>query len=255
MQTVILAGGLGTRLKEETTVRPKPMIEVGGKPILWHIMKTYHSFGHNDFLLLLGYKGSIIKEYFLNYVYHNNEIEVDLKTNQATILGSNGAEEWRIKMIDTGIETMTGGRIKRAKAYLNDEFFLTYGDGVCDVDINALYNFHVKQGTIATVTAVNPPARFGSLKLDGNLVNAFSEKPVEGEGKINGGYFVMKKEILDYIPGDSTLLERDPLEKLASERQLTAYIHNGYWRCVDTVRDLEQLNWDLETGHAPWIRW
>ncbi len=255
MQTVILAGGLGTRLKEETVLKPKPMIEVGGKPILWHIMKIYHSAGHKDFLVLLGYKGEMIKEYFLNYAEHNSDIQVSTSTNKVTVLNDNACEDWTIKLVDTGLASMTGGRLKRAEKFLDDEFFFTYGDGVSDLDVNKLLAFHHSHGKIGTITAVNPPSRFGSLRFEGQRVASFTEKPVEGEGKINGGYFVFKKRIVDYIPGDDSVLERAPLEKLASEGQLMAFVHPGYWKCMDTVRDLDSLNADYAGGSAPWVKW
>jgi glucose-1-phosphate cytidylyltransferase len=255
MQAVILAGGLGTRLKEETIIKPKPMVEVGGKPILWHIMKTFSHYGVRDFLILLGYKGESIKEYFLNYAYINNDIEVDVKKNKVELLAGKAVDDWNVKLVDTGLNTMTGGRLKRAAPYLQEDFFLTYGDGVADVDLGALLKFHKQHGKIATVTAVNPPSKFGSLKLEGSRVKSFSEKPVEGEGKINGGYFAMKKSVLRYIGGDATILEREPLEKIARDGQLMAFPHSGYWRCVDTVRELDLLNTEFASGHAPWVKW
>ncbi len=255
MQAVILAGGLGTRLKEEAVIKPKPMVDVGGKPILWHIMKIYDHYGVRDFLVLLGYKGEAIKDYFLNYAYINNDIEVDVGKSKVELVNGAPKDNWRVKLIDTGLPTMTGGRIKRAAKHLEDDFFLTYGDGVSDVDLKSLHAFHKKHGKIATVTAISPPSKFGSLKLDGNRVTTFSEKPVGGEGRINGGFFEMKKDILDYIKGDSTILEYDSLEKLAEKGQLMAFHHDGFWRCVDTVRELDALNAEYASGHAPWVKW
>ena len=256
MQTVILCGGIGTRLAEETESRPKPMVEIGGMPILWHIMKIYDCHGFKDFPLTLGYKGEIIKDNFINYYHHTSDITVKLGEG-ITNCSNGGAENWAIRMANTGQNTMTGGRLHQLEPFLRSEgtFMLTYGDGVADIDINALVNFHKKHGKLATVTAVRPPARFGTMQFDGELVTDFHEKPQTGEGWINGGFFVFEPEIFDYLHGNETVLEGDPLEKLAQERQLMAFHHTGFWQCMDTLRDRNFLNQEWKSGDAPWKIW
>lgn len=253
MKTVILCGGLGTRLSEETQLRPKPMVEVGGRPILWHIMKIYERFGMNDFVLALGYKGEYIKDYFLNYHPRMSDLTVHLKSGQVDYSNPT-AEDWRVSLIDTGASTMTGGRLLRLRSQLESggTFMLTYGDGVADVDIAALLAFHRSHGRLATVTAVRPTVRFGELTIKGEQVVNFQEKPQAGEGWINGGFFVFEPEIFDFIEGDATLLEREPLERIAQANQLMAYHHPGYWQCMDTIRDKQSLEELWATGNAPW---
>ena len=257
MKVVILAGGLGTRLSEETTIRPKPMVEIGGMPILWHIMKIYSSYGYNDFVICLGYKGYIIKEFFNNYFLHKSDITVDLRNNKV-IINESDAEPWTITLVDTGVNSMTGGRIKRIQKHIGKEpFFLTYGDGLSDVNIPELLETHKKSKKYLTVTSVQPQGRFGALNLSpSNGVLSFLEKP-KGDGSwINGGYFVCQPEVFDYISGDETIFEKDPMEKLANEGQMQAYLHNGFWRPMDTLRDkieLEEL-WNLN-NKTPWKKW
>lgn len=253
MKVVILAGGFGTRLAEYTNLIPKPMVEIGGKPILWHIMNIYSKYGYNDFVIALGYKSEIIKDYFLNYYALNSDFEVDL-TNGAIKYINEHQIQWKIKLISTGLNTMTGGRIKRLKSVIGDEpFMLTYGDAVADIDINALYNHHLKSGKIATVTAVHPSARFGELSINDNAeILDFKEKPQVNQGWINGGFFVFEPTIFDYITDDTTILEREPLENLTKEKQLVAHKHNGFWQCMDTVRDRDGLEEIWKTGNAPW---
>ena len=256
MKAVLLAGGLGTRLSEETATRPKPMVEIGGKPILWHIMKMYSRHGVNDFIICLGYKGYVIKEYFANYFLHMSDVTIDMRNNSTTVHQAS-AEPWTVTMIDTGDDTQVGGRIKRVIPYLQDdhEFCLTYGDGVSDVDIGAVIALHRKEGRLATVTAVQPPGRFGALNYDGSRVVGFTEKP-RGDGTwINGGFFVASPKVADYIDGDSTVWEREPLERLATDNQLTAYFHNGFWQPMDTLRDKRHLETLWADGHAPWKTW
>ena len=257
MKVLILAGGLGSRLSEETTLKPKPMVEIGGKPILWHIMKIYSSFGYNDFVILCGYKGFMIKSYFANYYRHMADMTVDM-TNNSIEYHKNHAEPWKVTLIDTGIDTMTGGRIKRVQEYVgNEPFMLTYGDGVGDVNINKLVEFHKEHGKLITMTSVLPEGRFGALDIDEDQkVNSFQEKP-KGDGSwINGGFFVCQPEVFDYIPcDDKTIFERGPLEKLAKDNQLYTYKHNGFWKPMDTQRDKTQLEKLIETNKAPWIRW
>ena len=254
MKTVLLCGGLGTRLSEETHLKPKPMVEIGGRPILWHIMKSYENFGVNDFVLALGYKGEVIKDYFLNYHARQSDLLINLKSGNVSITNQT-SEDWNISLVDTGAKTMTGGRLLRLKSILKDQdtFMLTYGDGVSNVDISKLLDFHRSHGKIATVTAVRPPVRFGELVVNGNKVEQFQEKPQAGEGWINGGYFVFEQEIFDFIKDDSTLLERDPLEKLAKLGQLMTFKHSDFWQCMDTIRDRDYLQDLIETGNAPWI--
>jgi glucose-1-phosphate cytidylyltransferase len=255
MKVVILAGGLGTRLSEETQVRPKPMIDIGAKPILWHIMKIYSAHGFNDFVVCCGYKGYMIKEYFANYVLHGSDVTFDLKTGTAEI-HHREVEPWTVTLVETGEATQTGGRIKRVARYLDDEdFAMTYGDAVGPVDIRALVAFHKQQGKKATVTAVRPPARFGALESDGASVTRFTEKPPGGDAWINGGFFVLSREVLDYIDGDSTLWEQEPIERLANEGQLAAYHHDGFWQAMDTLRDRNALEELWASGSAPWKTW
>lgn len=255
MKTVLLCGGLGTRLSEETQVKPKPMVEVGGYPMIWHIMKIYAHYGFNDFTLALGYKGGVIKDYFLNYHSRQSDMTVNLKNGQIDY-SNPSAEDWRVSLIDTGANTMTGGRLLRLKHHLQDggSFLLTYGDGVADVDISALLNFHRKHGRLATVTAVRPSARFGGIHIGDGQVLDFKEKPQTGEGWINGGFFVFEPAIFDYIADDATMLEQSPIENLVSDRQLMAYEHKGYWQCMDTIRDRDALQTLWDSGRAPWIR-
>ena len=255
MKVVILAGGKGTRLTEETSLRPKPMIEIGGKPMLWHIMKIYASHRFNNFLVACGYKGEMIKEYFDNYFIHSNDCFLDLKHGTREIVSSNGVD-WRIGVINTGVETMTGGRILRLRKWIgNEPFMLTYGDGLGDIDISSLVKFHRAHGKLATVTAVHPPARFGDLALDEDMVRRFSEKPQTGEGWINGGFFVFEPGVFDYITDDQTSLEREPLERLAADQQLMAFRHHGFWQPMDTLREKHLLNSLWESGEAPWKNW
>jgi glucose-1-phosphate cytidylyltransferase len=255
MKVVILAGGRGTRLTEETVIRPKPMVEIGGKPILWHIMKIYGQYGYKDFLIACGYRGEMIKEYFHNYYIHSSDFVVDLHNGSREVIRANG-DDWRIGMIDTGLETMTGGRILRLRSWIGDEpFMVTYGDGVANIDVRGLVDFHRAQGKIATVSAVRPPARFGGLVLDGDAVSEFSEKPQTGEGWINGGYFVFEPQVFDYLKGDETILERDPLEQLTRDGQLMAYRHAGFWHPMDTLRDKQLLEDYWASGEAPWKTW
>jgi len=256
MKVVILAGGFGTRLSEETVLKPKPMVEIGDSPMLWHIMKLYSFYGFNDFVICLGYKGYVIKEYFANYFLHRSNITFDLAENRMVVHDSY-AEPWRVTLEDTGLETFTGGRVKRIAKYVqNETFMLTYGDGVGDVNIRALLEFHKRHGKMATVTAVQPFGRFGALRINSeNIVESFSEKP-KGDGAwINGGFFVMEPGVLDYIEGDKTILERTPLERLASEGQLGAYKHSGFWRPMDTLRDKIELESLWNSGKAPWRIW
>lgn len=252
MKTVILCGGLGTRLSEETQLRPKPMVEIGGNPILWNIMKSYEKFGFNEFILALGYKGSYIKDYFINYSYRNSDLEINLKNGEIKHNNQKN-ENWRISLIDTGESSMTGGRLLRLKDELDETFFLTYGDGVCDVDLKKLLEFHKSHGKIATVTSVRPPARFGGMKIENNRVLDFKEKPQIGEGSINGGYFVFEPKIFEYLEDDYSVLEKDPLENLASNNELMAFQHNGFWHCMDTIRDRDSLNNLIENNYTPWL--
>lgn len=255
MKAVILAGGLGTRLSEETGVKPKPMVEVGGKPILWHIMKIYSAFGINDFVVCLGYKGYMIKEYFANYALHSADVTFDLG-RRSIEYHNNGSEDWRVTLVDTGDKTMTAGRIKRISRFINDDTFcLTYGDGVSDINIAKVIEFHRRSGVLATVSAVQPPGRFGSLSITSNKVDAFVEKPVGDGGWINAGFFVLEPKVLEYIDGDTISWENEPLERISSEGQLAAYKHQGFWHSMDTLRDCNALNAMWETGRAPWMVW
>ena len=255
MKAVILAGGLGTRISEETQLKPKPMVEIGGRPILWHIMKIYAAHGINDFIICCGYKGYVIKEYFANYVLHVSDVTFDLRRNQVE-LHQNGTEPWRVTLIDTGDSSGTGGRLRRVRHYLDDEdFCFTYGDGVSDVDIQALIAFHRAQGTLATLTTVQPPHRFGSLDFDDtHRIRKFEEKPQEG-GWINGGFFVLSPKVIDYIETDETMWERDPMQRLTHEGHLSAYHHSGFWHSMDTLRDKNRLEELWNSGQAPWKTW
>jgi len=255
VKVVILAGGLGTRLSEETTIRPKPMVEVGSRPLLWHIMKIYASHGFNDFIICCGYKGYMIKEYFSNYAIHGSDVTFDLKGGVIEVHRSD-VEAWRVTLVDTGVDTQTGGRLARVATHLDDEdFAMTYGDAVSSIDITNLVATHRAQGSLATVTAVRPPARFGALEIDGDRVTRFREKPDGGEAWINGGFFVLSPAVLQYIDGDDTSWEREPLERLASEGELTAYRHDGFWQPMDTLRDRKVLDDLWTSGHAPWKTW
>ena len=254
MKAVILAGGLGTRLSEETATRPKPMVEIGGRPILWHILKIYSSHGINDFVICAGYKGYIIKEYFANYFLHMSDVTFDMANNSMQVHHKN-AEPWKVTIIDTGDETMTGGRIKRIAPYVDGTFCCTYGDGVGDINITELIDFHQSGKRKATLTGVQPPGRFGSVNHDGDVVNSFQEKP-EGDGAwINGGFFVLELSVFDEIDSDSTIWERQPLENLAKQRELGIYKHKGFWRPMDTLRDKHELESLWDSGKAPWKSW
>lgn len=255
MKAVILAGGLGTRISEETGNRPKPMIEIGGKPILWHIMKIYSSHGVNDFVICCGYKGYVIKEYFANYFLHMSDVTFDLAHNR-TEVHQRKAEPWRVTLVDTGDSTQTGGRLRRVADYVRDDVFcMTYGDGVGDIDIGASIAFHRSHGGLATMTATQPPGRFGALELEGNSVQRFLEKPHGDGGWINGGFFVLSPAVIDYIEGDDMPWERAPLERLAEERKLRAFFHEGFWQPMDTLRDKNHLESLWASGEAPWKVW
>ena len=254
MKVVILAGGMGSRLSEETDLKPKPMIEIGGKPIIWHIMKIYSKYNVNDFVICLGYKGYLIKEYFANYFLHMSDVTIDIQNNKLEIHRIN-SEPWKITLIDTGEDTMTGGRIKRIQKYIDGTFCLTYGDGLGDIDISKLIEFHKKSGLLATITAVQSPGRYGALHLKNNNVTRFQEKPPDDSSSINGGFFIFEPGIFDYIKDDSTIFEREPLENLAKDNQLGAYRHNGFWQPMDTLRDKNKLE-ELWSGkNAPWKIW
>ncbi|MBA4010739.1 MAG: glucose-1-phosphate cytidylyltransferase [Phenylobacterium sp.] len=256
MKVVLLAGGLGTRISEESHLKPKPMIEVGGWPILWHIMKLFSHYGFNDFIVCLGYKGYVVKEYFANYVLHNADLTVDLKKGSVEYHATNH-EPWRVTLVDTGAETMTGGRLKRVAPYLTpgEPFFLTYGDGLADIDISALLAFHQAHGKEATVSAVSPPGRFGALEIIDGVVQRFIEKPPGDNGLINGGYFVLQPEVVDRVAGDATVFEAEPLEGLARDGQLMARPHDGFWAAMDTLRDKNHLEALWVSGKAPWKLW
>ncbi len=256
MKVVILAGGLGTRLSEETTVRPKPMVEIGGKPILWHIMKIYSHYGFHEFVICLGFKGYMIKEYFSNYFLHMSDVTFDMQENTMEV-HQKFVEPWKVTLVDTGMDTMTGGRLKRVASYVGkDRFMLTYGDGVSNVDVRALLAHHESHGKLATVTATQPSGRFGSLRMDqGNRVAAFQEKPAGDGSWINGGFFVCEPAVLDRIAGDDTVLEKEPLEGLVRDGQLVAYRHSGFWQPMDTLRDKNQLESMWNSGKAPWKLW
>lgn len=255
MKVAILAGGVGTRLVEETEIKPKPMVEIGGRPILWHIMMHYAYYGFNDFVIALGYKGEVIKKYMVDFSSLNSDLEVNLKTGE---IKRNGGfcPDWNVKLIDTGMPTLTGGRIKRLAPYLgNETFMLTWGDGVSDVNLHALLDFHRSHGKLVTMTAVRPPARFGHLNLVGDQIAEFSEKPQTSEGWINGAFFVVEPGVFDYIEGDETQWEREPLEALARDGQLMAFKHESFWQCMDTLRDKRLLETLWQSGNAPWKLW
>ena len=252
MEVVILAGGLGTRLSEETDIKPKPMVEVGGKPILWHIMKIYENYGFNNFTLALGYKGEVIKDYFMNYHSYSSDLEVNLKNGEVSF-SNQVSEDWNVSLINTGISSMTGGRLLRLRDKLKETFMLTYGDGVSDIDLQELLKFHKSHGKIATVTAVIPSARFGGMHVDDGRVLNFKEKPQSGSGWINGGFFIFEPSIFDYLDDDTTVLEHEPMEKLVNDGELMAYQHHGYWQCMDTIRDRESLQEIWSSGDASWL--
>ena len=253
MKAVILAGGLGTRLSEETSIRPKPMVEIGGKPILWHIMKIYSFYGINDFIICCGYKGYVIKEYFSNYFLHLSDVTFNIKEQKKTV-HKTFSEEWNVTLVDTGVNTMTGGRLKRIKNYLSDDdFCFTYGDGLCDVNVGELIEFHKEGNQLATLTAAKPPGRFGSLKLAGDNIESFKEKPKDSW--INGGFFVLSPEVFNYVEGDSTIWEKEPMETLALEGKFKAFRHNGFWQPMDTLRDKNYLQELWESNNAPWKIW
>ncbi len=255
MKTIILAGGLGSRLSEMTEATPKPLVPIGPRPVLWHIMKSYASFGHRDFVVCLGYKGEVIKDFFLNYKHFAHRIDLRLRDGAADY-SAEQIEDWSVRLLDTGVDSMTGGRVRRAMLDVGREpCLLTYGDGVSDVDLGKLLEFHRRHGKLATVTAVRPPARFGGLTFEGDRVAAFAEKPQLGEGWINGGFFVLEPGVADYIAGDGTVFEKEPLERLAREGQLMAYRHEGFWQCMDTLRDVRLLDSLWHGGAAPWKRW
>lgn len=255
MKAVILAGGMGTRISEETSTRPKPMVEIGGKPILWHIMKIYSTHGIHDFIICLGYKGYVIKEYFANYFLHMSDVTIDMAQNKMEI-HQNRSEPWRVTLVNTGDSTMTGGRIKRIWNYLEEEdFCCTYGDGVGDVNISDLVRLHKSKGTLATLTATKPPGRFGAINVHDGRVNSFHEKPEGDGGWINGGFFVLSPKVIDYIDGDNTVWERGPMQRLAREGQISAYLHEGFWQPMDTLRDKLHLEDLWSSGMAPWKIW
>jgi glucose-1-phosphate cytidylyltransferase len=255
MKAVILAGGLGTRISEESHLRPKPMIEIGGKPVIWHIMKIYSAYGVNDFIVCLGYKGYLIKEYFSNYFLHTSDVTIDIGKNNIEV-HQNSAEPWRVTLLDTGVDTMTGGRLKRVRDHLGDEdFCFTYGDGLGDIDITELIAFHELQDRLATVTAIQLPGRFGALKIDNGSVSGFEEKPHGDSRWINGGFFVLSPKVLEHINGDETSWEHEPLARLAEQGQLSAFLHRGFWQPMDTMRDKKQLEELWDSGSAPWKVW
>lgn len=255
MKAVILAGGMGTRISEETTTRPKPMIEIGARPVLWHIMKTYSVYGIDEFIICLGYKGYVIKEYFANYALHASDVTFDMR-NRSMRVHHNTAEPWSVTLVDTGDDTMTGGRLRRVRDYLDDEpFCFTYGDGLSDVDVRAVIAHHHESGALATMTTVQPPGRFGAVRLEEQKIVSFDEKP-QGDGAwINGGYFVLSPGVFDYIDGDETAWEREPLERLALDGKLSAFLHRGFWQPMDTLRDKTQLEAYWQSGRAPWKVW
>ncbi len=255
MKAVILAGGLGTRISEESHLKPKPMVEIGGKPIMWHIMKSYSHYGINDFVICLGYKGYVIKEYFANYFLHMSDVTFDMQHNSMEVHQKN-VEPWRVTLVDTGESTLTGGRLKRVGEYIGGESFcFTYGDGVSDIDIGALIEFHKNHGSKATVTAIQPPGRYGALNLDGSIVSSFQEKPAGDGAWINGGFFVLEPSVLSLIEGDQTSWEAEPLMKLAKNGDLNAYQHKGFWQAMDTLRDKNHLEELWTSGNSPWKVW
>ena len=257
MKVVLLAGGFGTRISEESHLKPKPMIEIGGMPILWHIMKEYSHYGFNEFVICAGYKQHVIKQYFYDYYLHRSDITFDFTSENKMVIHNNVAEPWKVTIVDTGLNTMTGGRVKRIKDYIgNEPFMLTYGDGVCDIDIGKLVEYHKSHGKIATMTAINVAQRFGVLDIDANgSISAFREKSDDDGSVINGGYMVLQPEIFDYIDGDDTVFEKKPLETMAAMGQLMAYRHDGFWQCMDTQRDKELLEKLYASGQAPWRKW
>lgn len=258
MKVVILAGGFGTRISEESHLKPKPMIEIGGKPILWHIMKEYSYYGYNEFVICCGYKQHVIKEYFADYYLYNCDVTFDFTAENHMTVHNNEAEPWKVTLVDTGLNTMTGGRIKRIQKYVGDEpFFLTYGDGVSDINLQELADFHKEKGQIATLTAVHVGQRFGVLDIDKETraITAFREKSEADGSRINAGYMVLEPEVFNYLEGDKTVFEQEPLRKLSADGQLNAYKHNGYWQCMDTKREMEQLEELWESGNAPWKVW
>lgn len=255
MKAVILAGGYGTRISEETHLKPKPMIEIGGKPILWHIMKTYASYGINEFVICCGYKGYMVKEYFANYFLHMSDVTFDMKNNSMEV-HHKFVEPWKVTLVDTGLDTMTGGRLKRIKEYVDDgTFCFTYGDGLSDIDISKLISFHKNQKTLATAIAVQPPGRFGILDIQKEKITNFTEKPAGDGSWINGGFFVLEPQVFDYLKDDKSIWEKEPLKKLAKDNQLSAYKHNGFWQPLDTLRDKNLLEEMWAAGKAPWKRW
>jgi len=255
MKCVILAGGFGTRITEETNLKPKPMVEIGGMPILWHIMKIYSTYGINDFIICCGYRGYVIKEYFANYFLHMSDVTFDMKQNKMEV-HRKFAEPWKVTLVDTGFDTMTGGRLKRVKNFLeNETFCFTYGDGLSDVNIKDLINFHRNQKTFATLTAIQPPGKFGALNIENNKISTFKEKPLGDGNWVNGGYFILEPKVFDYIEGDSTIWEREPLEKLSQEGKLSAYKHSGFWHPMDTLYDKNQLEQMWTSGKSPWKIW
>ena len=258
MKVVLLAGGFGTRISEESHLKPKPMIEIGGKPILWHIMKEYSYYGFNEFIICAGYKQHVIKEWFADYYLHNSDITLDFTNNGEMTVHNNAAEPWKITIIDTGLNTMTGGRVKRIRDYVgNEPFMLTYGDGVSDVNIKELVDFHKSHGKLATLMAVRVAQRFGVLDIDkeSKAITAFREKSETDGARINAGYMVLQPEVFDYIDGDKTILEKEPLIRLTEEGQLVAYKHNGFWQCMDTKREMDELEEMISSGKAPWMHW
>ncbi|MDA9754472.1 glucose-1-phosphate cytidylyltransferase [Candidatus Pelagibacter sp.] len=255
MKVVLLAGGIGSRLSEETYLKPKPLIEIGNMPIIWHIMMIYSHHGFNDFIICCGYKGYLIKEYFANYFLHLSDVEIDVSKNSVNILNKKLKRNWKITLVDTGEETQTGGRIKKVKKYLNSTFLMTYGDGLSNVNINKLLHFHKKNKSLATMTVVNPPSRFGSVQLKKNLVTKFSEKPIISNSWINGGYFVLEPKIFDYIRNKNTIWEKEPLQNLSKNKKLNAYLHKDFWQPMDTLRDRNFLNDLWNSGNAPWKLW
>jgi glucose-1-phosphate cytidylyltransferase len=255
MKCVILAGGLGTRISEETHLKPKPMVEIGGMPLLWHIMKTYSAYGIDDFVICCGYKGYMIKEYFANYFLHTSDITIDMKNNDLEVHQKH-TEPWKVTMIDTGLNTMTGGRLKKIQKYVeNETFCFTYGDGLSDINITNLLKFHKTNKTFATTTAVQPPGRYGALKLKNNKVDKFTEKPLGDGSLVNGGYFVLEPEVFDYVKGNNTVWEKEPLENLATENQLSAFVHKGFWHALDTLRDKNNLEELWNSKNTPWKVW
>ncbi|HRN67048.1 MAG TPA: glucose-1-phosphate cytidylyltransferase [Promineifilum sp.] len=256
MKVGILAGGHGTRLAEETEIKPKPMVEIGGRPILWHIMMHYSCYGYDNFVVALGYKGEVIKRYMVDYCSLNSNLTVNLKAGRVDTHGNEGIQDWTVELIDTGLNTMTGGRIKRLQPYMNNEtFMLTWGDGVSTVDLDKLLAFHRNHGRLITMTAVRPPARYGHMEFDGDRIREFTEKPQTAEGWINGAFFVAEPQVFDYIDGDDTQFEKEPLERLAADGELMAYRHEGFWQCMDTRRDKYVLEKLWESGNAPWKTW